>query len=74
MAAGFARSRQGVAAVASLGQSVWAKTQADFGSHDFVNDRGVLPVINVVDQLGPLVSKKAGVLKLCRAFHDFLRY
>jgi hypothetical protein len=28
-----------------------------------------LPVINVVDQLGPLVSKKAGVLKLCRAFH-----
>ena len=74
MATDFARSRQGVATIASLNQGVWAETQADFGGHDFVNDRSVLTVVNVVHQLGPLVAKKAGVLKLCRALHDFLRY
>ncbi len=74
MAAGFARGRQGVATVTSLDQGVWTKTQAGFCGHDFVDDRWVFPVIDVVHQLGSLIAKKAGVLKLCRAFHDFLRY
>jgi hypothetical protein len=65
---------QRVSTISRFNQSVWTKAQTSFGSHDFVNDSSVLPVINVVHQLGALIAKKAGVLKLCRAFHRVQRY
>jgi hypothetical protein len=55
---------QRVSTISCFNQSVRTKAQTSFGGHDFVNDRRVLPVINVVHQLGPLIAKKAGVLKL----------
>lgn len=60
---------QAVAAIASFGQRVGAKAQANTLVHDFIDDVLVGPFIEVVHKLCALVTKKSSVFKLDRTFH-----
>ena len=58
-----ARGCERVAAVAGLRECVRAEAQAHALLHDLVDDGAVLPLVQVVDQLGALVAEEPGVLE-----------
>lgn len=69
MAARFARGSKRVPAIAGLGQCVGTKARTYFAGNDLVDDRGIRPIVEVIYQLGALVTEKAGVSKSRRSFH-----
>ena len=70
MATGTPRRRRRVTAVAGFGQRVRAEANADVGGNDLINHRAVGPVVEVVDQLGALVTKESCVFEASRPFHS----
>ena len=64
-----ARLGQRVAAVARLGQRVGPEAQTGLGGDDLVDDRRVVPLVEVVDQLRALVAEVPGVLEARRPLH-----
>lgn len=63
------RRSEGVAAVARLGESVGAEAETDFVRHDVVDHGFVGPRVEVVDELGPLVTEETSVLEPSGALH-----
>lgn len=60
---------QRVAAVACLGKRVGTETKSNFIGNDVVDDRLVGPRVEVVDELGSLVTEEASVLETSGALH-----
>lgn len=58
-----------VAAITRLGKRVGTEAQSDFVGNDVVDDRLVGPRVEVVDELGPLVTEEASVLEPSGALH-----
>lgn len=58
-----------VAAVARLSERVGTETQSNFVGNDVVDDRLIGPRVEVVDELGPLVTEEASVLEPSGALH-----
>src|SRR3954451_18381352 len=58
-----ARGGQCVTAVARLGEGVGREPDPDAQLHELLDDGRVVPVVEVVDQLRPLVSDVAEVLE-----------
>ena len=73
MATGHARLRQYVTAVTCLDQRVGAEAQTSFGGDDLVDHGGIIPGIDVVDQLRALVAEEPGVLEARGSLHDARR-
>ena len=69
MPARHTRCGKRVPAVACLGQCVGTETQPDFVGDDVVDDRLIGPRVEVVDELGPLVTEEACVLEPSGALH-----
>jgi hypothetical protein len=65
----LARRGECVAAIASFCQRVGTEAETDFAVDDVVDDGGVFPRVEVVDQLRALVSEKPGVLELHWTLH-----
>lgn len=74
MSAAHSGTRQGVAAIAGFGESVGPEADTGLGPDDVLDDRGIIPVVDVVDELGSLVPEVTGVLELRRTFHARSRY
>jgi len=68
-AAPHARLRQAVSAVAGLGDRVGAEARAGAQIDELDDDVRVLPLVDVIDELGPLVTDVSGVLEAERALH-----
>ena len=69
MASPLARTGKPVSTVARLCQGVGSETQPNLSLNDVVNDLGVLAGVKVIDELGALVTKEAGVLEPNGTFH-----
>ena len=67
-------TRQCVAAIAGFGESVGSEADSRLGPDDVLDDRGIIPIVDVIDELGSLVPEVTGVLELRRTFHDPSRY
>ena len=69
VAATHARLGERVPAVASFGEGVRAEAETHAFGDDLVDDRGVVPRIEVVDQLRALVADEAAVFELRVVLH-----
>ena len=69
MAPSDAWCRKRVAAISCFGQRVGAKAKAHIGFGDLVDDFYVGPFIQVVHQLGSLITKKSSVFEAAVSLH-----
>ena len=69
MSASFSGSRRRVATVTGLNQRVGAKTQTHFACDDVVDHCGVVPGVEVINELCPLIAKETCVFKFGGALH-----
>ena len=62
--------RKRVPTITRFGKSVWPKAEPGFCLDDLVDDLGVVPRIEVVYQLGPLIAEKPRVFEPDRSLHS----
>src|SRR6185436_12269132 len=72
-AAPHAGTRQVITTIAGLDERVGPEAQTGLGGDDVVDDRRVVPVVEVVHQLRALVAEIAGVLETGRPLHNVRR-
>lgn len=69
MAPSYAWFRKRVAAISCLGQRVGAEAEAHVGFGDLVDDFYISPFVQVVHQLGSLITKKSSVFEAAVSLH-----
>ena len=69
MAPSYAWFRKRVAAISCFGQRVGAEAEAHVGFGDLVDDFYVGPFVQVVHQLGSLITKKSSVFEAAVSLH-----
>ena len=69
MTPGYARCSERVSAISCFGQGVWAKAKPHVGFGNFIDDFHLGPFVEVVHQLGSLITEKSSVFEAAVSLH-----
>jgi hypothetical protein len=69
MTPGYARRSQRVSAISCFGQGVWTKAKPHVGFGNFIDDFHLGPFVEVVYQLGSLITEKSSVFEAAVSLH-----